>query len=280
MPKLCLSVPPSFRSGGGGGGNRCTFASEVYLCRILNHGYSLWGLPDAHAIGTMKACGDPFDSLTLNEQEKLPLKPQSPAWVGVCESALVCVCDERKRGKERCMKRFTNFWSICLHVSTFFSREEHWAVAKKYSQQGAWLTLWAYVHTYIHTWTVVSCRVRGCFQREETQEMQLKTKTYKQQNQVNKKNKIFRNNRQKTPEGREPHSGQEKKIEEAFDLRSAGKSAVVLAVIKHVMSLQTRRRLKRIDSNEIPAASASATLSQSHDRRREKRHSWVECEFF
>lgn len=74
--------------------------------------------------------------------------------------------------------------------------------------------------------------------------MQLKTNQYKQQNQVNKKikYKLFRNNRQKTPEGREPYSGQEKKLEEAFHLRSAGKFAVVLAAIKHVMSLQTRRR--------------------------------------
>lgn len=163
-----------------------------------------------------------------------------------------------ERGTERCMKRFTNFWSICLHVSTFlffrfFFREEKWAVAKKNIRNKVscdlWLTLWAYVCTYVHRYrhscTAVSCHARGCFQREETQEMQLKTKQHKQQNQVNKKikYKIFRNTRQKTPEGREPRSGQEKKVEEALDLRSAGKFALVLAAIKHVMSLQTRRRV-------------------------------------
>lgn len=153
MPKLCLSVPPSIHSGSSGGSNRCTFASEVYLYRILNHSYSLWGLPDAHAVGTMKACGDPFDSLTLNEQEKLPLKPQSPAWVGVCESALVCVCDEREReGKRDAWNASqTSDRSVYIFQLFLFLREEKWAVAKKYLKQGHTFILWAYIHRYIHT---------------------------------------------------------------------------------------------------------------------------------
>lgn len=85
---------------------RQTFASWVCLYSLLNHIYSLKGLQNAHIMGTMNACCDPFNLKTLNEQEKLPLKPQSPMWVGVCERVFVCVCGrlrerKRQRNKER-----------------------------------------------------------------------------------------------------------------------------------------------------------------------------------
>lgn len=91
---------------------RHTFVSSVYLCSLLNHSYSLKRLPNTHIRGTMNACGDPLNLLTLNEEEKLPLKPQSSVWVGVCERAFVCVYGERCH---------SCFFKLLMHMFTCFN---------------------------------------------------------------------------------------------------------------------------------------------------------------